>query len=196
MTTAHPSRLLFRCLILSAALFDAAVARADVTEALDYRYYQARVTRDEPLVSSLLRATPVQEGGQPYLGQTNWNLSWNLTWRFDGSGRCTMQSVRTHLKATITLPQKSPKDTRASASFAPFALALQAHELRHLAIAREAAKTVDRRLTRLPTMPHCNALEKMANEIGESALREARQKGRDYDARTDHGRTEGVYLNQ
>ena len=169
-------------------------ARADVSEALNYRYYTAPIEPQQPLYDSLLKATPVRENGKPFLGHTAWHVRWELWLRSEAGGRCRLNNLHTHLKATITLPQRAPGDARAVAAFEPFSQALREHELRHVAIARKAARAIDERIWQLPPMPSCTALNQAANQIGQRVLDEARSEGRAYDQRTGHGRSEGAVL--
>ena len=169
-------------------------AVADVSEAVSYRYYTAPIEPQHTLYNSLLKASPIRENGQSYLGHTSWHVRWKLHWRSDAGGRCTLDRLHTHLKATITLPQRAPGDGRAEKTFGPFSRALHEHELRHLAIARRAAQAINERIWQLPTMPTCNALNQAANQVGERVLDEARSEGRAFDQRTGHGRSEGAVL--
>jgi predicted secreted Zn-dependent protease len=171
-------------------------AGAEVSEALSYRYYSGPVESGVPLYDSLKRASPIRFNGRAYLGHTAWQITWRLQWRQDRAGRCRLEQLRTHLKATITLPQKAANDPRARTSFAPFVQALRAHELRHMAIARKAAQAIDERIWQLPTLRTCHELNSAANKVGQRVLGEARQQGVEYDARTGHGRTEGAVLTQ
>ena len=185
----------FACAALSIVLLAfARPAAADVSEAVSYRYYNAPIEPQQTLYSSLLKAAPMRENGQAYLGHTSWHVRWNLHWRSDAGGRCTLDRLHTHLQATITLPQRAPGDGRAEKAFETFSQALHEHELRHLAIARKAAQAIDERIWQLPTMPTCNALNQAANQMGERVLDEARSEGRAYDQRTGHGRSEGAVL--
>ncbi len=185
----------FACAALPIVLLAfARPAAADVSEAVSYRYYTAPIEPQQTLYSSLLKASPIRENGQAYLGHTSWHVRWNLHWRSDAGGRCTLDRLHTHLQATITLPQRAPGDGRAEKAFETFSQALHEHELRHLAIARKAAQAIDERIWQLPTMPTCNALNQAANQMGERVLDEARSEGRAYDQRTGHGRSEGAVL--
>ncbi|AOW13303.1 hypothetical protein LPB72_09620 [Hydrogenophaga crassostreae] len=176
--------------------FAATLAQAEISEALSYRYYAGANEPGVPLFESLVRATPVRIAGRPFLGHTAWHITWDLRWRRGNDGRCTLERIRTHLKATITLPQKAPDDSRAAAAFPRFVNALREHEMGHVDIARETARAIDDRIWQLPTMPNCGALEMAANNLGQRLLHEARQQGLDFDRRTGHGRSTGVVLTE
>jgi len=177
-------------------IFAAPLAQAEVSEALSYRYYAGANEPGAPLFASLMRATPIREAGKPYLGHTAWHITWDLRWRRSSDGRCTLEHIRTQLKATITLPQKAPDDSRAVAAFPRFVSALREHEMGHVDIAREAARAIDDRIWKLPTMPNCGALETAANNLGQRVLNQARQQGLEFDRRTGHGRSDGAVLTE
>ena len=106
-----------------------------------------------------------------------------------------MEKVRTHLHSVITLPQAALKDAADAQRFDSFLAALRAHELEHVDIARDAARTIDERIQEMPPMANCNALENAANALGQSQLEQDRQLGNEFDQLTGHGKTQGALLN-
>lgn len=182
-----------QALFATALLASAAKAQADVSEALNYRYYSGAIEPDAPLYSSLLAASSIRENGKIYFGHTAWQITWDLNWRRDSAGRCTLERIRTHLKATITLPQKAANDPRAPGDFERFATALREHELHHRDIARKAARAIDDRIWQSPAMRTCGELEAAANGVGQGRLDETRQRGAAYDEQTAHGCAGGAH---
>ncbi len=188
--------LLFRAASLWVALASLAwPAWAEVSEALQYRYYTVTPREGEALWQALDRASPIREKGQVFRGDTRWQVLWSLRWEQSPSGRCALSRVQTSLRATITLPQLDGKwDASSRARFIRYVTALRQHELGHVDSAREAARAIDRRLSAFPAMPSCHALEQAANAAGFELLEQARQRDLAYDQRTAHGRSEGVIL--
>ena len=192
----HPSRHAFRAVGLCCAFaLPGQATRAEVSEALQYRYYTVTPHDGEALWQALDRTSPIREKGQVFRGDTRWQVRWDLRWKQGTGGRCALTRVRTTLQATITLPQIDDAWSASTrARFVRYLTALRQHELGHVDSAREAARAIDRRLSAFPAMPSCHALEQAANAAGFELLEQARQRDLAYDQRTAHGRTEGVVL--
>lgn len=73
-----------------------------------------------------------------------------------------------------------------------FIRALRAHESGHLSVAKEAAADLGRRVAALPPASDCRAVSRDVERLARSVLRAAREGEARYDARTDHGRTQGA----
>ena len=169
--------------------------RAEVSEALQYRYYTVTSREGEALWQALDRASPIREKGQVFRGDTRWEVLWDLRWEQAPNGRCALSSVQTRLRATITLPQLgSGWDASSRARFVRYVTALRRHELGHVDTGREAARAIDRQLSAFPAMPSCDALKHAANAAGFELLEQARLRDQAYDRQTAHGRSEGVIL--
>lgn len=180
--------------VAAAMLLACGLAAADMSESVEFRYYTATQRAGETLASSVIKASPVRERGKTYMGQTAWTLKWDLNWQQQRNGKCTLGEVRTHLHAIVTLPQMALADAGDRARFEAFSSALRRHELDHVAIARDAAREIERRLQRMPPMKNCKALQTQANGLGQRLLAEARRKGIEFDKKTGHGRTQGAVL--
>jgi predicted secreted Zn-dependent protease len=187
---------LFRRLALGAlALVACSPAAADVAESLEYRYYIVTPHSATPLWRSVIKASPIREYGKTYMGHTAWTVKWDMKWKRQANGGCAMVKVRTHLHGIITLPKVVLPDAEQQARFDGFVKALRAHEIEHMDIARDAAREIDRRVQRMPAMASCYELESAANAQGQRLLGEARRRGIEYDARTEHGKSQGAVLN-
>jgi predicted secreted Zn-dependent protease len=181
--------------LLAAALSLLTVsARADVSEAVQYRYYAVPIESGRTLKDRLIKASPIRQNGQILLGHTQWQVRWDLQWDRNTAGRCKLGRIQTHLKATITLPQQSAKDPRKRPQFEALQQALRKHQEAHLNLAREAAKRIDQRLWQLPAMSTCSELNQATNNLGQHLMIEARQRSLAYDQREGQGRREAAAL--
>lgn len=189
---AHPIR---RFALGAVALLTCLPAAAEVSESLEYRYYNVKPHWAESLARSVIKATPIRENGKPYMGHTAWTVKWDMQWDKQPNGSCALDRVRTHLHWIITLPQVVLSDAEDQARFDDFVKALRAHELDHVGFARDAARAIDRRLQSMPSMPTCDQLEDAANAQGQQQLDVARRRGVEYDVQTQHGKTQGAMLN-
>jgi len=72
--------------------------------------------------------------------------------------------------------------------------ALSVHELGHYDFAKRAATDKESEILSMSEMDICTALEAAANELGNQTLNEYQAVERRYDVDTDHGRTQGAWL--
>lgn len=180
---------------LSAYFFSLNLAVADVRENLTYSYYPVIVKSNLPLFPQLLAASSIREEGTPYVGITNWHVRWNFKWNTDRNGACRITSSSTQLTADILLPRLSNANVLQMASFDRFIIALRQHELGHYNIATEAARKIDSDLNNIPAMSNCSALEAYANTTSKNTMDRFNERSRQYDRDTNHGKTQGAWIN-
>jgi predicted secreted Zn-dependent protease len=171
----------------------AAAAHAEVQSEVEYRSYNAYAERGKSLYQVLAAATPFHGNSRPFIGNTSRDIHWRLHWRDNGRGICRIDDVRVALHATITLPQLSGIDADRQPEYTRFYAALRNHENGHYRIEQEMAAEIDRALASLPEAA-CNAIEGIANARGNDLTRIYNSREVQYDAETDHGRTQGAVL--
>ena len=169
-------------------------AWAELQESIRTRHYTADHRPGTTLLSSLNRHSPIRQDGQVFHAYTAWNIQWNFRWWEERDGRCRITSNRTSLQAEITLPQLNTGDPAVRRRFDLYLLALRAHEMEHVKIARDYGRRIDEGILRLPQMPSCTALTRAANGLGESLMREAAAAEREMDRQTNYGARQGATL--
>jgi predicted secreted Zn-dependent protease len=169
------------------------VAGAEVSESVDFIYYDAPVSSGQSLLDALNGASKIRQNGRTYHGYTKWNVRWNFWWR-EGRNNCRITRVKTTVASTITMPRIIGGTNAQKREFERFSAALKEHELGHAAIGKEAADAIDRAIRALPEMQDCGALERAANGKGNELIREYQEKEKRYDADTRHGREQGAWL--
>lgn len=157
-------------------------------------YYDVAGSTPQELRADLDRHGPFDQQGRRFDGFTRWYVRWRYTYASDPQ-RCAIESVSTTVDIAITLPRLA-SDTSASASlqqsFSTYVEKLHAHENGHAQIAIDIGKRIEDGIRALPPETGCDRLGQIANDLGYSLIREANQQEIDYDARTQHGRTQGV----
>jgi predicted secreted Zn-dependent protease len=142
----------------------------------------------------LNRHGPFDAQGRRFDGYTRWYVRWRYLYKSVPEG-CAIASVVTSADIAITLPRLSA-DSQASdelkKSFADYVEKLRVHEEGHAQNAIDTAKRIDDGIAALPPEATCERLGQVANELGYALIKEANQADLDYDARTQHGRTQGV----
>jgi predicted secreted Zn-dependent protease len=182
-------------LVVLCCLFFVAPGKAEYSETLTYLRYPVEHTLGNSLLQNLNKASPIRHEGHIFHGYTTWNVSWNYRWYEEANGRCAITSNTTTLHAEITLPELHPTaPPEQQIEFKTYVTALEFHELGHVQYGRAAAQEIDRRIKDFPAQSSCRLLEQGIQKMAEQALEAARQKERDYDHKTQHGRTQGAWL--
>lgn len=130
-----------------------------------------------PVLRSMMHRLGPRRQGRRYAAFTDWSISI----------RRAPQAL-VELEATLTLPRwvrPAAASPDVVAAWEAFLSALTAHEEEHLGIASEAARDLARMVRDDPHAPDCALRQTVAH---------ARAREQAFDARTRHGRTQGVVL--
>lgn len=159
-----------------------------------YSYYVATAVPDRSLQSILNAASPIHKDGKVYFGNTDWHVQWNMWWSEGAGGSCRITRAKARISATIVLPKLVNATVVQQNRFDTLAAALRVHELGHYAIGKKAAADIERGILAMAPMDTCAALKAAADELAVETLDQYRAVERQYDADTDHGRTQGAWL--
>lgn len=159
---------------------------------VDKVYYDVEGETPDALADQLGRRGP-EVSGERYFGLTEWEVHAEYRWdkRLDGcriKGLTVRASVQTHL----------PRWRRASAApeslsgaWRRFLTALDWHEHGHRVLAEDAAEAIRVKLAALRA-PTCTRVEARAYSEMIEVLNEYERYNKNYDAATDHGRSQGA----
>ena len=159
-----------------------------------FSYYVATAVPDKSLQSILNAASPIHHDGKVFFGHTDWYVRWNMWWLEEPQGSCRITKVNAKVSGMITLPRLVNATTAQQDLFNSLVAALRVHELGHYEIARKAAADIESGILSMPQMHSCTALEAAANERGAETLDQYKAIERKYDVDTDHGRTQGAWI--
>jgi predicted secreted Zn-dependent protease len=161
----------------------------------DMVHYEVDGATAEAIRAELNRLGPIGRiEKRRFDAHTLWNVKWTYRYRNVGSD-CAIARVTVTVDVTITLPRLKPNAVRpaeVTRAFEDFAKALLAHEEGHAQIGIEAARRIETEIQGIKPHPTCDALGRAANALGDSLVKEANQKDVEYDARTQHGRSQGA----
>lgn len=174
----------------------ASPAQATVFERLTYRHYPVDAQADHPLYRAIDARSPIRQDGRVFHGFTRWQFNWHLSWFQRDGGRCYVTQVRIDLNGEIQLPELRQGSAAQRRVFDRYLAALRTHELGHFELGRQAATTIERRLMALPEMASCAVLEAAARRHVTATTDEFRQRERQYDQNTEHGKTQGAWLTE
>ncbi|MFG1495557.1 DUF922 domain-containing protein [Saccharospirillum sp. HFRX-1] len=168
-------------------------AFADVQSELDWQHYPVRINEGETLAQALDRSSPIRSRGLVFHATTDWQVQWRFWWRRTSDG-CVIERVRTEVEVQIQVPQLVAGTDAQQAEFADYLSALTQHEEGHQQLALAAGEAIDLALRQFPVADSCAALETDANALGQQLLQRFREREFDYDRRTNHGQTQGAWM--
>jgi predicted secreted Zn-dependent protease len=180
--------------LIAALVLAATTAHAEITDALDYEFYDVAANPRQRLTTLLNSASPFKEGGKTFHGHTKWNINWSFSLNRNASGECKLGATKITLNAKITLPRLVGDSPEQQTQMERYLIPLRQHELGHYQIAQEAANAVRQKLASLPGKASCSDMGKAANEAGKETVNVYDEKNRTYDIETDHGKSQGARL--
>ncbi|MEB3310800.1 MAG: DUF922 domain-containing Zn-dependent protease [Snowella sp.] len=170
--------------------------KAEPITDIQYRYYSIYPQQKADLEREMQTRSPIIVNGKKFKGYTKWNVNWKFWW-YESPNSCRITKVKVFLNVTYTLPQ-IPKNHVTTAEtrtiFNQFYNALFKHEQNHKDSGLFAARDIENALQNLGSFPNCQQLELVANQRGHQIIQQYAQRDRDYDKHTDHGRLEGIML--
>jgi predicted secreted Zn-dependent protease len=155
-------------------------------------YYDVEGSTPDALAAQLGRHGP-QVSGERYFGLTEWEVHAEYRWD-KGRGGCRIKNLRVRASVQTHLPRwrrAATAPTPLSGAWRRFLAALDWHEHGHRILAEEAAESIRVKLAALRA-PDCAQVEASAYEEMYAVLNEYERYNEDYDAATDHGRTQGA----
>jgi len=178
--------------IFLACLFWPCLALADLSETVDYQYYEISA---EPgageLMDRLNSASPVRRGENVFHAHTDWDIDWQFDWQSD-NGQCRIVDLTVNLDAIILLPAMSSTDADLQRQFNQYVAELQRHETGHYTIAVQASNAIIFQLGRLAA-DDCSLIEEQANQLALAIIDEHVAKEKEYDRVTRHGADQGAW---
>jgi predicted secreted Zn-dependent protease len=160
----------------------------------DYSYYIVTAVPGKSLQSILNAASPIHRDGRVFYAHTDWHVQWNIWWSIEPEGPCKITKVMTKVTATIILPRLINATPTQQDRFNALLSGLNVHELGHYDFAKQAATEIEAGVLSMPEMDTCAALEVAANDLGNRTLSEYKMRESNYDLETDHGRSQGAWL--
>jgi predicted secreted Zn-dependent protease len=125
---------------------------------------------------------------------THWHIRWQYEYR-DVDAGCRIARVSTKVDIVYSFPRLAGGTLAPSAlrkAFGGYLDRLLVHEKGHAQTAIDIARRIEDGIRSLPPAPTCSALGVIANELGHALIKEANRLDIEYDARTEHGGTQGA----
>ena len=177
------------------ALLHALPGRAEPTIKETVSYYSVDGATAAEIRADINRRGPLSKvDGTRYAGLTNWRVSWNFSFR-NGDRGCAITATTVSVDIEIQMPSlvksasHSPELVRA---FAEYSKNLLLHERGHAENGIDTGRRIETGIRALAPKTGCDQLKEAANTLGHSLIKEGNRLDIEYDARTQHGRTQGA----
>jgi predicted secreted Zn-dependent protease len=141
-----------------------------------------------------IRADIMRKRLQAYDGVTRWYVRWHYTYRRSANA-CEIASVTCSADVTTRMPRLAadsiaPEDLKQR--FTEYLENLTIHEWGHRNNGIDTAARIEKAIETLPPAPTCEELDAIANQRARAEVAEGNRLDIEYDATTDHGRTQGA----
>lgn len=183
-----------RRLFVLALLWLPLASHAEVNEKVLREEYLVRPIAGLPLLAALDNASPVRQDGKVFHAYTDWHVKWHYRWWEEADGRCRITRVTTSVLITITLPSLQNTSEEMQALFNRYRRALEVHEQGHVDTGKMAAKTIESAILKLPEKASCAELSALADSRATELIEEYKLRDVQYDTATQHGRSQGAWL--
>ena len=163
-----------------------------VRTTLEVVYYDIEGRSEQDLLVAMREGGP-QWRGRRFFGLTNTTLQYGYRHAHDGE-RCRPHDPSVLVAVTVTLPRwrKPPNAPYAlDREWRSFERSLREHEDGHRVLAEQEGATLHLELDRLRA-PNCAALDDAAGRLADAVRTQFGGRHREYDERTEHGRSQGA----
>ncbi len=181
--------IFFNSIFLSTGL------NAQVSESIEYKYYQISPRSVYEIKPELMHRSPIRAGGGSFNGHTDWFIDWRYQLSQTPYG-CQVHGIQTKVHVIHTLPALSDhvSDQQTIDVFTKFSAALTQHEKNHGNNGLTAAREMDKAFNAIPPQQSCRKLAAIIDSIGNSTVQKYIQADDDYDRITGNGSTEGAVI--
>lgn len=144
------------------------IARAEVVARKTVSYFDIKGSSADELDAALNQRGPLAMGSSSHHpGATKIRFGGNATYS-EASGRCYISGVKVTVDTEIILPRwrdRRHASKQLSMIWNTLAADIRRHEDRHVEIARQHARQMERLILSLPSASNCDTLQDKANEV-------------------------------
>lgn len=169
------------------------IAKPKVSE--KYTYYYIYPETVYGLSDELKRRTTIRLDGKKYMALTHWEVAWNYELLPLAEG-CKVKSFSVDVDIVYTLPQisrrfKAPQEVHRA--FNAYYKRLLNHEYNHARHAITAGQEIEQYLIDFTSSESCHRAGQLVSSKTEGILKYYKDVDDEYDVRTNHGESEGVF---
>lgn len=175
-------------------LFPSALQATPVIQE-QYDYYSVLGNNVQSLREAMAQLGP-SINGQHFDAEVKWHITWHFTWlNRSVNTMCAVNKVNVTVRIYRIMPKwgnEALGSLDLQEKWDTFQKNLTIHEQGHVTNATLAGEEIEKAL--LNTLPKttCNELERVLNATGKAIIKKHNQWDVQYDAQTQHGRTQGA----
>lgn len=142
------------------------------------------------IYNQMLACGPLFANGVRFGASTAYHFNWQFDTEATPTG-CSLRNIRVAVRSDVIMPawQRQAGASNAAANYWNMASTkLLDHELGHVNIANQAARSLYDQLLSLPPAASCSVITGTANSLGQQTWQTAQAAQANYDSTTDHGR--------
>lgn len=168
--------------------------RATVRE----EHYQVYGSTIAEIQRSIIARTPLRDGRDTFAGDTSTRYQANYRLEPVPPDGCVLRDVEVLAESRVTLPSLAPGELSpaVAAEWSRYYRALRNHEYLHVEIARQAVRSTQEWLASMRLEGDCAAARPRVRRAIEAYIRNLSERDRQLDAQTEHGRTQGAWLDE
>jgi predicted secreted Zn-dependent protease len=158
-------------------------------------YYRIQGRTAADLRAQMNRLGPLDSySGKRYDAYANWSLTWRVRDLYTSAG-CRITGATVLVELGYTYPRWAPPpsaSTQLRRKWQRYLKALHKHENGHGSIAAEMGRKMLRGIRSLAPRNSCRSLEAAVDQVGADGVERTNRAESAYDARTNHGTTQGA----
>ena len=156
-----------------------------------FRYYDIVGSTEDELLDEMVSKGPQQENRRFFaLTESQTSLTYETNLSDEG---CRLTEIGVLMDIVVTLPTwiQTDADSDLVARWNVFEVALQNHEMWHVASAKASSRQISQALSTI-LEPDCLLASNKARQVSQQIIDEITLKNNEYDQATGHGRSQGA----
>lgn len=159
-----------------------------------YNYYKINGSTSQDLRKELSAQGPIING-EHFDAQVKWYINWYYHWSNPRQNACQVTGVEIKVRITHSMPKWENEENAESSlqiKWDNYLKNLTRHEQGHADNGLKAAQEIEQALLNTPAMPNCRHLKKRLDDTAYAIIQKHNQWDSNYDATTQHGKTQGA----
>lgn len=171
-------------------------AAEPVSSTVREQHYMVYGRTVDDIRRSIIERTPVRNAQAAFAGNTKSHYKTTYKLVPVAQTGCVLRNAAVKVESVVTLPQLAPGTLppAVAAEWRRYYTALRAHEYLHVEGGKESARATQQWLASMKVSGPCHAARPRVRAAIEAYIRMLDERDRHLDAITDHGRSQGAWL--
>lgn len=168
-------------------------AKVNISE--NYNWYIINVENSNNLAKELNRVSPIGNKNNNFHGYTEYNINFDINFTPINLFQCKVDKLDINLEFIYTMPKLKSNNKQTINKFNKYYKNLYIHENGHKLLTEKNVKNVEYKILNLLKPMDCNILSNLINKELKNLYSNIKSDNKNYDLKTDHGKTQGAYIN-